>query len=163
MPNRVLFALAGVGVLLGILGAWYFGIRHPPQPPAFNPAADPYAHGIYANGIVESAQASGENVNLYPEVAGPITAILVSEGQLVRAGTPLLTIDASVQQAQTGQQKAQADAAGSLLEELRRQPRPETLEVARAQMEAATASLSQSAAASATTTREGMGSPALSA
>jgi HlyD family secretion protein len=143
VQNRILFALAGVGVLLGILGAWYFGIRHPPQPPAFDPAANPYAHGIYANGIVESAQASGENVNLYPEVAGPITGILVAEGQSVKAGTPLLAIDASVQQALTAQQKAQADAAASLLEELRRQPRPETLEVARAQMEAASASLRQ--------------------
>jgi HlyD family secretion protein len=143
VQNRILFALAGVGVLLGILGAWYFGIRHPPQPPAFNPAANPYAQGIYANGIVESAQASGENVNVYPEVAGPVTAVLVAEGQTVKAGTALLAVDTSVQQALTAQLKAQADAAGSLLEELRRQPRPETLEVARAQKDAAAANLRQ--------------------
>jgi HlyD family secretion protein len=141
--NRLLLVLSGVGLLLGILGAWHFSVRPPPQPPAFNPAADPYAHGIYANGIIESAQASGANVNIYPEVSGPITQVLVAEGQAVRAGTPLLTIDPSVQQATTAQQQAQAEAAGSLLEELRRQPRPETLEVARAQMESAAASLRQ--------------------
>jgi len=137
--NRILFGLAGVGVLLGIAGAWYFGIRHPPQPPAFNPAANPYAHGIYANGIIESAQASGENVNIYPEVAGPIVEVLVAEGQSVPAGTVLLRIDPAVQQALAAQQQAQAEAAAAQLEELRRQPRPETLEVARAQMEAAAA------------------------
>jgi HlyD family secretion protein len=141
--NRLLLALSAVGLLLGILGAWHFSVRPPPQPPAFNPAADPYAHGIYANGIIESAQASGENVNIYPEVSGPITQVLVAEGQAVRAGTPLLTIDPSVQQALAAQQKAQAEAAATLLEELRKQPRPETLEVARAQMESAAASLRQ--------------------
>jgi HlyD family secretion protein len=141
--NRIVFALAAVGMLLGIAGAVYFSIRNPPQPPAFNPAANPYAHAIYASGIIESAQASGENVNIYPEVTGPVVKIHVAEGQIVRAGAPLLTIDPSVQQALTAQQKAQAEAAGSLLEELKHQPRPETLEVARAQMEAAAASLRQ--------------------
>ena len=143
MRNRLLFALAGVGLLLGIIGALYFGRHSPPQPPAFNPAANPYEHAIYANGIIESAQASGANLNVYPEVSGPVVEVHVTEGQSVRAGAPLLTIDPSVQQALTAQQKAQAEAAGSLLEELRHQPRPETLEVARAQMEAAAASLRQ--------------------
>ena len=60
-------------------------------PPAFNPAANPYAKGIYANGIIESVQAQGENINIYPEVAGPITQVLVAEGATVRKGDLLLT------------------------------------------------------------------------
>jgi HlyD family secretion protein len=52
-----------------------------------------------------------------------------------------LVIDNTVQQATTEQQKAQADAAASLLQELRAQPRKENLDVARAQVELATASL----------------------
>ena len=143
MRNKIVFALAGLGLLLGIAGAVYFGIRHPPQPPAFNPTANPFAHAIYASGIIESAQAGGENVNLYPEVAGPVVRLMVGDGQAVAAGAPLLTIDPTVQQAATAQLKAQADAARSTLEALRRQPRPETLEVARAQMEAAAANLKQ--------------------
>lgn len=119
MRNKFLFVLAGVGVLLGLMGAWYFGVRQPPQPPVFNPAQNPYKQGIYANGIIESAQGSGENVNIFPEVAGPVTKILVAEGQTVRAGTPLLIIDYAVQQATTVALKAQADAAGTLLEELK--------------------------------------------
>jgi acetyl/propionyl-CoA carboxylase alpha subunit len=47
---------------------------------------------IYANGIIESDQAERfENINIYPEVSGPVTKVLVHEGQEVSAGTPLLT------------------------------------------------------------------------
>jgi HlyD family secretion protein len=66
---------------------------------------------------------------------------LVAEGESVQSGAPLLVIDNTVQQATTEQQKAQADAAASLLQELRAQPRKENLDVARAQVELATASL----------------------
>ena len=49
----------------------------------FDPASNPYASAIYAEGIVESAQTSGENINVYPEVAGTVKQIFVSEGQEV--------------------------------------------------------------------------------
>ena len=107
----------------------------------FNPAPNPYANGIYANGMIESYLSSGENINIYPEVPGVVTQILVAEGQTVSKGTPLLTMDDSVQQATVEQLKAQADAALVMLEELRHQPRKEVLEVARAQMISAGASL----------------------
>lgn len=45
--------------------------------------------------MVESSQAQGENINIYPEVTGPITAVLAAEGHKVRKGDPLLTIWAS--------------------------------------------------------------------
>ena len=60
-------------------------------PPAYNPAANPFSKGIYANGIIESVQAQGENINIYPEVAGPITQVLVAEGAKVHKGDLLLT------------------------------------------------------------------------
>ena len=65
----------------------------------FKPVSNPYESAIYANGIIESDQSSGENINIYPEVSGPITKVLVHEGQQVSAGTPLFTIDDSVQRA----------------------------------------------------------------
>ena len=123
------------------MSAYLFGIEKKPQPPAFNPASNPYGKGIYANGIIESYQANGENINIYPEVPGTITRILVAEGQSVRQGMPLIMIDDSVQRATVAQQKSQAEAARALLEELRAQPRKETLEVAKAQVEYASASL----------------------
>src|SRR5512147_1531383 len=109
--NKVLFTLAIIGLLAGLVSAYIFGIEKKPQPPAFNPASNPYGKGIYANGIIESYQTNGENINIYPEVAGTITGILVAEGQSVRQGTPLLTIDDSVQRATVAQQRSQAEAA----------------------------------------------------
>jgi HlyD family secretion protein len=139
--NRLLFALAILGILAGLGSAYLFSRHRPSLPPVFNPAPNPFAKGIYANGIVESYLTNGQNINLYPEVSGTVTRILVAEGATVRQGAPLLTIDDSIQRATVEQQESQAAAALALLEELRAQPRRETLEVARAQVEAASASL----------------------
>jgi len=141
MRNRILFALAVIGVIAGVVSAYIYGERMPAQAPVFNPAPNPYAKGIYAQGIVESEQGSGANINIYPEVAGIVTQILVAEGQPVRKGTPLLALEDSVQKATAEQQKSQAEAALALLQELKAQPRPETLKIAAAQVEAANAGL----------------------
>lgn len=111
MKNKLIFMLAIAGMLAGMAGAYFFGIQHKPQPPAFKPASNPFEKGIYANGIIESEQANGENINIYPEVAGTITRIMVSEGQAVRKSEPLFQVDDEVQQATVEQQKAQADSA----------------------------------------------------
>ena len=97
--------------------------------------------GIYSDGMIESYQAQGENINIYPEVTGPITRILVPEGQAVHQGDPLLAIDDSVQRATAEQQKAQAEAAATMLSELKAEPRRETLAIAVAQVENAKATL----------------------
>jgi HlyD family secretion protein len=141
MRNKVIFLLIVLGVLGALGSAYVYAVPNKPLPPVFNPAPDPYAQGIYANGIIESYQTNGENTNIYPEVAGPVVRILVTEGQSVTQGTPLLQIDDTVQRATVEQQKAQADAAQAMLEELRAQPRKETFEVARAQVDMAQASL----------------------
>jgi HlyD family secretion protein len=141
MRNQMLFGLAAIGVIGASLAAYLSGVTQPPQPPAFSPATNPYANGIYANGIVESDQPSGENTSVYPEVSGTVTQILVAEGQEVKAGTPLLAIDDSVQRATVEQLQSQADAASTVLDELKAQPRKETREVAEAQVRAAQAAL----------------------
>ncbi|WP_233853620.1 HlyD family secretion protein [Paraburkholderia sp. HD33-4] len=141
MKQKLLFALAFAGFLAGIAAAWVYGIQQAPQPPVFNPASNPYAHGVYATGIVESEQAAGENINIYPDVSGAVTQVLVHDGDRVSRGQALLTIDDAVQTATAAQLVAQAEAAQSLLDELRAQPRPETLNVASAQVVAANASL----------------------
>ena len=141
MRNKVLFSLAIIGLLAGLVSAYIYGIEKKPQPPAFNPASNPYGKGIYANGIIESYQENGENINIYPEVSGTITKILVAEGQTVRKGAPLLMIEDSVQRATVAQLRSQAEAALALLEELKAQPRKENLEIAKAQVEFANASL----------------------
>ncbi len=139
--NRVVFALAGIGLLAALSSAFLYALPQKPPPPAFPPPQDPYPAGLYANGIVESAQSHGENVNVYPEVTGVVRAIYVAEGQTVGAGTPLLALDDSVQRATVEQERAQAEAARALLAELRAEPRREILAVSRAQVTAARANL----------------------
>ncbi len=111
MRNKILVGIAVLGILLGAGSAFFMRIQSNPQPPLFKPASNPYPKGIYANGIIESAQSNGANVSIYPEVSGTVLKILVSEGQKVRAGTPLLILDDSVQKATTEAAKAQVDVA----------------------------------------------------
>ncbi len=81
------------------------------QPPVFKPVSNPYESAIYANGMIESEQPSGANINIFPEVSGPITQVLVHEGQQVSAGTLLFTIEDSVQKANTELAEANLKAA----------------------------------------------------
>jgi HlyD family secretion protein len=145
MRSRPIFVISGLGAALAVASAIIFSQEPKAQPPAFSPAANPYAKGIYANGIVESEQPQGENVTIYPEVAGPVTRVLVAEGAQVGKGDVLLTIDDSVQRATAEQQKSQLAAARALLQELKAQPRKETLDVAAAQVENAKAALKSAA------------------
>jgi len=130
---RPIYALAGAGFVLAVTSAWLLAERRPAQPPLFAPATNPYADGIYANGMIESRQAAGIDLALNPEVSGKVTRVLVREGQAVRAGTALLTIDDAIQRGTTDQLHAAAAAAAGQLAELRAQPRAETLAIALAQ------------------------------
>jgi HlyD family secretion protein len=141
MRNGILFGLSVAGALSGLLSAYVYAIPKKPLPPAFNPASNPFAKGIFANGIVESYQPSGENTNIYPEVSGTIVRIDVHEGDHVEKGAPLFSLDDSVQRGIAEQQRAQAEAARAMLEELRAEPRRETLAVAKAQVGLAAANL----------------------
>jgi len=141
VKNRLLFALSAVGILAGCVAAYLFSISKPPLPPAFDPPANPFVTGIYAEGIVESVQSSGEDINVYPEVPGTVIEIMVTEGQEVRKGAPLLALGDSVQRATTEQDKSAAEAAHAVLEELKAEPRKETLDVAEAQVVSAQAAL----------------------
>ena len=141
MKNRSLFILAGAGALIGLLSAVYYGIQRKPLAPVFDPTANPYAAGVYANGIIQSDQANGTNIALYPEVSGSVIQIPVSEGQRVKRGDILLVLDATVPQATAEQLLAQAQAAQAALAELRAEPRPESLAVVTAQVDVAQATL----------------------
>jgi HlyD family secretion protein len=139
MRNKVIFVVSAAGFLLAVVSAFIFSRTPKEQPPLFTPAANPYPHGIYCNGIIESDQAQGQNINIYPEVSGPITQILVAEGQTVHRGDALISIDDSVQRATAEQQQAQAEAAHAMWRELKAQPRRENLDVSSAQVQNARA------------------------
>ena len=99
--NMVIFTIAAIGILAGLVAAYVFGMERKAQPPVFQPVSNPYASAIYANGMIESDLPSGENINIFPEVSGPITRVFVQEGQQVSAGAPLFNIEDSVQRANT--------------------------------------------------------------
>jgi len=139
--RKLLFVLSFIGLLAGCVVAYVSAIVQPPLPPAFSPATNPYPNGIYAEGMVESDQPSGVNINVYPEVSGTVKQIPATEGQEVKKGTVLLVIDDSIQRATAEQLQSQAQAASTLLEELKAQPRKETLDVAEAQVVSAHATL----------------------
>lgn len=141
MKNKLLIILAILGIVAGFVSAYVYGLHKKPPPPVFNPAPNPYKEGVYSNGIIESYLSNGSNINIFPEVQGVITGIPAVEGATVAKGAPLMQIDDSIQRATVGQQKAQAEAALALLEELKAQPRKEVLEVSKAQVEFAAANL----------------------
>ncbi len=141
MRYRLLFTIAFLGILAGCVAGYVFSLEKPAQPPVFDPPSNPYTQGIYAEGIVESDQPSGENISVYPEVPGTVKQILVAEGQVVHKGDPLVLIDDSIQRATAEQLQSQAQAASSLLQELRAEPRKENLDVAESQVESAQATL----------------------
>ena len=141
MPSRNLMIVAVVGVIFALIVAFLLNRPVRPQPPAFQPSTNPYPKAIFANGIIESDQASGGNVNIFPEVSGPVVATYVSEGQAVTRGQPLFAIDASVQRATTEQEGLQARAALAMLQELKAEPRRETLAITTAQLGEARANL----------------------
>jgi HlyD family secretion protein len=144
MKNKIIIIISVIGIVGGILSAIFSSFATPALPPAFNPAENPFKTAIYAEGIVESAQSSGENVNIYPELGGTVNEILVSEGQQVKAGQLLLRLDDSIQKATTEQLSSQAEAAGAMLEELQAEPRKETIDVNIAQVSSAEAALKTS-------------------
>ncbi|WP_085639694.1 MULTISPECIES: biotin/lipoyl-binding protein [unclassified Pseudomonas] len=98
MKSPWLQAVALLGALAGLGAAYLFGRTPEPLPPVFPPTSSERA-AIYANGIVESEQAGGSDIVIFPQVAAPVTRILVHEGQPVSLGTPLVALDDAVPRA----------------------------------------------------------------
>jgi len=111
LGTKIIFALAIIGILAGLVAAYIFGMERKAQPPVFKPVSNPFESAIYANGMIESDQPNGANINIFPEVSGPITQVFVHEGQEVPAGTPLFTIEDSAQRANTELAEANLKAA----------------------------------------------------
>lgn len=148
MRNRLLLTLVGTGLAGGLISAYVYARQPQPQPPLHAPAPNPFTRGVYAQGIVESLQEHGQNTNMYPEVSGVVTEIRAREGQRVAKGDVVLVLDDTIQRATTEQLVAQASAAQAALDELRAQPRKETLAVNAAQVAQAEAVLATTQATS---------------
>jgi HlyD family secretion protein len=120
MKIKPLLIIAIVGILIGIISAIIYNEKATPLPPVAV-SYNPYEAGIYATGIVESFQINGSNVNIYPEVAGKVTNIFLNNGQVIKKGTPILTIDDSVQREIVAKDQAQIQYAIASFIELTKQ------------------------------------------
>lgn len=115
MKTKLIFILSFVGLLAALLSAYIYNLPHHAQPPVYQPASNPFVKGIYANGIIESDQSSGSNMNVYPEVSGTLRTISVHEGQQVKKDAPLFMIDTSIQSTNVLVAEAQLSIAQATL------------------------------------------------
>lgn len=110
-------------ILLVVFGAsafWYFNRQ---QPPADNSA-------LVASGTIEGAQ-----VVIAPELGGRVLEVLVSEGDLVQAGQPLVRFDDALLRAQLSQARASLQMAVANYDLAARGPSEEERKVAIASAE----------------------------
>lgn len=95
LPVRILVVL----IVLSTIGYYAFRTLTPEENGA-----------LKASGTIESV-----TVNLAPEMAGKVKDVFVEQGQAVREGDPLLSLDDSLLTAQRAVASAQADSARSAL------------------------------------------------
>lgn len=96
--------------------------------------------------VVLQGQLEAQETDIAPKVAGRIAEVLVSEGQQVQAGTPLLRMDAPEIDAKLAQAQAAQIAAQAQADKATAGARPQEIEMARAdwQRAQAAADLAQS-------------------
>ncbi|MGE4559444.1 MAG: efflux RND transporter periplasmic adaptor subunit [Desulfobulbus sp.] len=90
LKNKVLPALAVIGLIVAIGVAARSQKEPPPAEPVAQPAQAPYTSYIGGAGIVE---ASTENIQLGTSLAGIVKTVFVKVGDRVRQGDRLLLID----------------------------------------------------------------------
>lgn len=96
MNIKTLFIIACIGIVTGISSVIIYNEKVKPESP-ITINYNPYEKGVYATGIVESHQPTGQNINIYPEVSGAITAVFAREGESLKKGEPILRLDDSIQ------------------------------------------------------------------
>ena len=125
-PRRIVPAIALIA--LAAFLTWYFWLR---------PAGD-VDGDLSASGTIEAIK-----VQISPELGGKVTAVYVDEGDIVRAGEVLVSLDASLLEAQQAQAAAGLEAAQANAEAARANE-----SAAQAAQAAAEAALSASRASS---------------
>jgi HlyD family secretion protein len=117
MNVKPLVMASCLGIVVGFLSVYFYYTKAEHQPPLYAPS-NPYESAIYATGIIESVQSSGQNINIFSSVSGAVTEILVQEGCVVKKNQPLLKIDDSIAQSQLSYSKATFESALASWEKL---------------------------------------------
>ncbi|MCB5426441.1 efflux RND transporter periplasmic adaptor subunit [Altererythrobacter sp. CC-YST694] len=113
-------ALGIVGIVAALAGAWYLlgaaGDAPPPPPPAAVTVSAPLQRQITEWDEFVGRFEASRAVEIRPRVSGAVTAVHFKDGQIVRKGQPLFTIDprpftAALREAQADVSAASSDLA----------------------------------------------------
>lgn len=127
-------ALAGLGVLIAAIMV-IIGLQKPPVPPIeFPPAKSPFVHYVAGSGIIE---ASSLNINIATAIDGPVEAVFVEPGQIVKKGDPLFRVDTRELAATVNQAEAAQSVTVASFNRLINQPRAEDIPPLEAQVKEA--------------------------
>jgi len=111
-------AVAGIGIIAATAAAWFLMVGSDAAPAAPPPpvvtVATPLQQQITEWDTFVGRFEASRAVEIRPRVAGQITAVHFRDGQFVRAGQPLFTIDTRPYQAALGE--AQADVASARID-----------------------------------------------
>ncbi len=143
MRNKIIFILVLVGVLGSLWSAYVYAVPDKPLPPAFNSGGRPLRAGhLSPTGSSRATQSNGENIEHLPGGApAPSCTSWSPRGSRSRRERRLSRSTTRSSGRRRTSSAPRREAAQAMLEELRAQPRKENLEVARAQVEMAQASL----------------------
>ncbi|MCX7219906.1 MAG: biotin/lipoyl-binding protein, partial [Burkholderiales bacterium] len=100
------------------------------------------ALGLWLSGrtgpIQFQGQMEAEQISVAPKVPGRVSQVLVTEGQLITAGTPLIVMDAPEIEAKAQQANAVRDAAQALNDKAQNGARKEEIRMAQMNAQRAT-------------------------
>ena len=130
--DKIILIVVGAIILIAAVAAALYFSAHPDawqQAMAEMELSTPQAEGIVASGFVEA-----EEVSIAPEVGGLIVEILVSEGDTVEAGQPLVQLNDTLAQAQLDLAQAGLEVAQARLAQVHAGARPEAIRRAEAEL-----------------------------
>lgn len=122
--SRTAAATALLGALFAI-GCALYGCAEPPSVAYVQPQREDLVSYVTTNGQVEA----GDRAEIFAETTGPVVALAVSEGQRVRKGQKLLTIDDRAARQELKRAQAQREAARAELNGVEQGGPTETVEL----------------------------------
>ena len=133
MKMKIRFIILPIIALIGIGLAIYTVYKQsrpaPTAPPSGQPTKSPFSNRVAGNGLVEPAS---EIMNIGTSISGTVQSVTVKEGQLLKKGDILFTIDQRDTIAQLGAAKAKLEVANRKVEQLKSMPHAEDVDCAKA-------------------------------
>ena len=133
MKMKIRFIILPIIALIGIGLAIYTVYKQnrpaPNSPPSGQPTKSPFSNRVAGSGLVEPAS---EIMNIGTSIPGTVQSVSVKEGQLVKKGDILFTIDQRDTVAQLGAAKAKLEVATRKVEQLKSMPHSEDVDRATA-------------------------------